>query len=173
MPRRLTLALIIVATLAAPTFAVAEPLWPGSPTEAVRGHIEETIGIAVDRRLNAAARQEAARVAVARSFDFDELSRRALGEHWARMTATQRKGATAGVRAMVTGVYTSRMGRDLGERVGGMRERLHFIEESVSGSVASVTMSLSHANQDLPLQVALVRRGREWRIADLAWTACG
>jgi ABC-type transporter MlaC component len=165
---RLVLALLVAATVAAPTVAAAEPLWPGSPTEAVRRHIEETIGIAVDPRMSAAARQEAARLAVARSFDFHELSRRALGEHWSRMTATQREDATAGVRAMLTTVYTSRMGRDLSARMSSMRQRLHFIDESVSGSLASVTMSLSHASQDVSLQVALVRRGREWRIADLA-----
>src|SRR5207237_857827 len=122
MRRRLTLALLVV-TMAAPTSAAADPIWPGSPTEAVRRHIEETIGIAVDRRLDVAARQEAARVEVARSFDFDELSRRALGEHWSRMTATERRDATAGVRAMVTSVYTSRMTRDLGARMGSLRER--------------------------------------------------
>jgi len=168
MRRLLGIALFVVAAAAGPVAATAEPPWPGSPTEAIHRHIEEMLGIAVDPSLTPAAQHEAAHRAIARTFDFGELSRRALGEHWSRMTATQREDLTVGLRAMLTTAYASRMGRALGTRGEDLRDRVHFVGESVSGSLANVTMSLTYAGRDLPLQVALVRRGREWRIWDLA-----
>ena len=113
---------------------------------------------------------------MARTFDIPELSRRALGEHWARLTATQREQVTSGLRALVTAAYESPMAnglaagidrRSLVARIERVRTRVHYLGESISGTLASVTMSLTHAGRDLPLQISLIQHGRDWRISDV------
>ena len=167
MGRYLALVVVLAAVLA-PSLAMTEPVWPGRPTDTVRRHLDEVVAIALDSTLSDQARQEATRRAVAGSFDFGELARRTLGEHSARMTAGEREKVTAGLRAMLTTLYTSRIARGFGARLERARHRIWFLGESASGSVANVTMRFQHAGEDLPLQVALIRRGREWRIADIA-----
>ncbi|HEV8586745.1 MAG TPA: ABC transporter substrate-binding protein [Methylomirabilota bacterium] len=168
MRRWIVVALFAVTAVAGPTTGVAEPVWPGPPSEAVRQHIDEMIGIAGDARLTPAARDDATRDAIARTFDFSELARRALGAHWARLTPAERRDVTAGLRAMLTDAYVARVGRAVGVRLDVFRNRVHFVGESVAGGMASVTLRLGYGSRDLPLSVALVRHGREWRIWDLA-----
>ena len=160
--------LVLAAVVITPVAAQPEPLWPGSPTDAVRAYLDGMITLAADPTLGAEARHGAARLAVAETFDFAELSKRALGEHWARMTGRERADVTEGIRAILTAVYTSRMGHYLGAGFADLRDRVHFVGESISGRAATVTLSVSYAGKDLPLQLALLRRGRGWRIWDLS-----
>ena len=60
------------------------------------------------------------------------------------------------------------MGHYLGVGIVDLRERIHFIGESISGRAATVTLTVAYAGKDLPLQLALLRRGRGWRIWDLS-----
>jgi ABC-type transporter MlaC component len=176
MLHRLVLAMVVVAAVAHPVVVAADPVRSLSPTQTVRLHVDEMIDIVTDTSLTPAARLDAARVAVARTFDFVELSRRALGEHWARLTVAQRAEVMAGLRERLTAAYASPMAHSLGggverrgfiTRIQNLRTRVRYLGESVSGSLASVTMNLTHAGDDLPLQVALIQRGRDWRISDL------
>jgi len=161
-------ALVLTAIVTAPAAAQPEPLWPGSPTDAVREYLDGMITLAADPTLGAEARHGAASIAVAETFDFAELSKRALGGHWARMTGSERADVIEGIRAILTAVYTSRMGHYLGVGIVDLRERIHFIGESISGRAATVTLTVAYAGKDLPLQLALLRRGRGWRIWDLS-----
>jgi ABC-type transporter MlaC component len=176
MLRRLAIGASLLAVVAGPTVLAADPVRPMSPTQAVRHHVDEMIAIVTNASLTPAERHEAARAAVARTFDIPELSRRALGEHWARLTATQREQVTSGLRALMTAAYESPMAnglaagidrRSLVARIERLRTRVHYLGESISSTVASVTMSLTHAGRDLPLQVSMIQRGRDWRISDL------
>src|SRR5689334_5360799 len=176
MLRRLALVVSLVAIVADPGVLGADPARPVSPIEAVRSHIDELIAIATNVRLSAAARHDAARAAVARTFDLLELSRRAFGDHWAQLTATQREQVTSGLGTLLTAAYESPMAPGLAAgahrqsliaRIEHLRTRVHYLGESISGTLASVTMSLTHAGRDLPLQLALSQRGRDWRISDL------
>lgn len=152
-PRRLALVVSLVV-VAGPGVLGADPARPVSPTEAVRHHIDEMIAIATNARLSAPARHDAARAAVARTFDLPELSRRAFGEHWARLSATQREQATSGLAALLTAVYESPIAhglpagvdrKSLVARIERLRAHLHYLGESISGTLASVTMILTHA----------------------------
>lgn len=175
--RVIVLALAVVTTLAAPNAVAAEPIWPGTPTDAVRRYIDELAGIMASSNPKPSGRWQAARAAVTRAFDFPELSRRALGEHWPRLTTSEREDFTTGLRALLTSLCASRLGHDgaggaeqrgIAARVERLRQRVRYLGESASGRLADVRMSLTHAGQDLPVQVALIQRGREWRIVDVA-----
>jgi phospholipid transport system substrate-binding protein len=159
--------LLVVAVLAGPVAAPSEPLWAGSPTDAVRRHMDEMISVAVDRSLTRDDRREAARAAVTHTFDFVELSRRALGEHWSRMTVKERDEVTQGLRTLLTGAYAAGIGRALGAGADALQHRVRFVSESVSGNVGNVQMRVSYGGRDLPLAVSLMRHGRGWRIWDL------
>jgi ABC-type transporter MlaC component len=177
MVRRVALAMVLLAAVAQPGLVVADPVRPLSPTDTVRLHVDEIIDIATDTSLSPAARRDAVGLAVARTFDFVALSRRAFGDHWARLSAAQRDEVMAGLRDRVTAAFASPMAHGLNpgmERRGfiahirRLRTRVHYLGESISGHLASVTMSLTHAGRDLPLQVALIQQGRDWLVSDVA-----
>src|SRR5690242_4973706 len=162
--RRVVAVLVFVVAVAGARAGSAEPIWPGTPTDAVRGHIDELLAIARDPGLTTEGREHAALAALTGMVDFTELSRHAFAEHWARMTRAERDDAAAGLRAMFGAAYVSRLRRHLGARVDAWRRRLRFVGESVSGGAASVAIRFAHGGQDIPLQLSLVRRGRQWRI---------
>ncbi|HET7343309.1 MAG TPA: ABC transporter substrate-binding protein [Methylomirabilota bacterium] len=165
--KRTALAALLLVLLAAPAAAQAEPLWAGSPTDAVRRHIQAIIAVAVDPALTPETRRAAARSAIAQSFDFAELTRRALAAHWSRLTAQQRSDAIDALRARLTGAYATGIGRLLGVRMEDLRGRLRFVGESIAGDVAQVRMRVAYGGRDMPLAVSVMRHGRGWRIWDL------
>jgi phospholipid transport system substrate-binding protein len=160
--------LLVAVVVLVPLAAQSEPLGPGSPIDAVRRHLDGMLALLTDRMMAVEVRHDAARTAVADAFDFAEMSRRALGPHWLRMTARERAEMTEDIRTILTSVYTARIGRYMSTRVDEVRDRVRFVGESVSGSTATVTMSVAYFGNDLPLHLALIRRGQGWRICDVA-----
>jgi phospholipid transport system substrate-binding protein len=68
--------------------------WAGAPTDQLRGGIDRVFKILRDPEMagdkNALQRQTAVLAAATKIFDFGEMAKRSLGQHWAARTPAER-----------------------------------------------------------------------------------
>ncbi|MBI4587660.1 MAG: ABC transporter substrate-binding protein [Candidatus Rokubacteria bacterium] len=138
----------------------------GAPTDQLRAASEKVIRILDDPALKsdgkALERQAGVRAAVADLFDFNELSRRALGRHWRPLSEAEREEFVLLFRTLLERTYLPRIRLYQGERV-------RFVGESVDGDAAAVQARvLNRRDQEVPVIFRLNRRGEHWLIFDVS-----
>lgn len=166
--RLIAIAICLLATAPGARAVSAEAPATGSPTSAMRQHFAELATIVRDPMLTAGARRSATEAAIGRTIDFAELSRRALGGHWSRMTPVERTGFSDGLRHILGAAYASVMARYLSGRADGNGDSVRFVGESVSTNEAQVRMTIPHRGLELPVTASLVRQATAWRVYDVA-----
>jgi phospholipid transport system substrate-binding protein len=152
----------LVLTLPVALVVAAAP----PPSEQVRSSMAAVIEVLEDSELRvsarAAERRAALRRIVAELFDYGEMTRRALGPHWAERTPAQREEIVRLFRELLERAYLGEL-----ERYSG--ERIVFGTETVDGDVATVrTRVVSRIGSEIPIDYRLLLRGDRWRAWDLA-----
>ena len=123
----------------------------------------------IDRAMNAvrepgngddASRTERLREIAGRTFDFQEMAKRTMAEHWDRYRDRQDEFVTAFTR-FVLNSYVSKI-QSLKD------EKMVYASELFDGTVAQVNTQLIRAVGDpMPIGYRLHRVGEEWKIYDV------
>lgn len=94
--------------------------------------------------------------------DFAELSRRALGEPWNKLTPAQRKDFTTEMQGLLRASYAKKA-------LGQGRTQVLYGKESVTGNEAGVTTTVVVNRDRYPVDYKLYRSDEkgEWRIYDV------
>jgi phospholipid transport system substrate-binding protein len=161
---RFTGRIVVLVTALVLSVAVSRPAGAGEPTEQLRGRIDRVVGILDDADLKAkpALRREALRGVAAEIFDFTEITRRSLGQHWQTVTPGEREELVRLLTGLLERSYMSRI-----EQYSG--ERITFIGESVDGDHAIVrTRFLGKGGTEIPVDYRLSRVGDRWLAYDVA-----
>ena len=137
-----------------------------SPTETVQSRVDQalqTLGSAAPRGGAEAAeqrRQEIRRAAVA-LFDFTEMSRRALGRHWAERTDAERAEFVRLFTELISRSYMGKLDRYAGEPIT-------WIGESVDGDAAQVqSRFVTVRGAQVPVEYHLHRWDDRWAVYDV------
>ena len=94
-------------------------------------------------------------------FDWTEMARRSLGQHWAGRTEVERREFVTLFRNLLERAYISKI-----EGYGG--EKLAFVGEAVDGDQATVrTKIVTRQNQEVPIDYRMSQQGDRWRIYDV------
>lgn len=155
----LPLALFIVVALDAPPEARA-----GLPTDYIRVRIEklyELLGTTGPEAAPAADRQ-AARKILDEMFDWNEMSRRSLGQYWEPRTAAERMEFVRLFSELFQRTYLTRI--QLADR-----EKFQYLGETADGERAVVkTKVITRKGQQIPVDYQMRERSRgQWQIYDL------
>jgi phospholipid transport system substrate-binding protein len=99
---------------------------------------------------------------VERFVDFGELSKRALGETWNKLTAAQRKDFSSAMEGLLRASYAQKA-------LGQGRTQVHYGKESIEGNEASVGTTVNVNRDKYPVNYKLYRSGEQagWRIYDV------
>lgn len=132
-----------------------------TPTDVVQSAIEETVRVIQDAD---PAKPEAPRRRIRQIaedlFDFQEMARRSLAQHWAERTARQREEFTGLLTALLERAYFGRIQSYSGEKI-------IFTGESVDGNFASVRSKLiTNRKTKVPLEYRMHRVGSRWAVYD-------
>lgn len=154
------LALLIFAALA----LTALPAAAADPMEALRGPIEQVIGLLRDPRYKDGANVEEQREkmwAVAREiFDFEAIARGTLKRHrWAEMTPAQHRE--------FTDVFTDFVGNNYFNQIQGKyrNERVEFLDQIMrSENKAVVRTRILREAVEIPVDYSMWLRGGAWKI---------
>jgi phospholipid transport system substrate-binding protein len=147
--------------LASPGAAAA-----GVPTEQLKGAVDRVLKTLEDPALKGDAKTEERRRAI-RSvandiFDWQEIGRRALAQHWRGRTDKEREEFIALFGDLLERSYVSKI-----EQYGG--ERIAYTNERVEGHLASVQSTITTKNgTEVPVDYRMVRRGERWLVYDVS-----
>lgn len=150
---------VLAVLLAAPA------AWAGPATDQVKAAVERVLKVVRDPELQKPANAEKRRAQireVARTiFDFEELSKRALGRHWAARTPAERKRFTELFTDLLEHNYVSKI-----EAYSG--EKILYLPEQVDGDTVTVRSRLvTQKGAEVPLDYRMQKGSDRWQAYDV------
>ena len=136
----------------------------GEPLEIVRTAVDKVVQILKDPRLQAKDKKkeriDRLREALNPIFDYDEMSKRALGAHWRRRTSAEQEEFVILFRDFLERVYSDKI-----DLYGG--ERVLFGRETIDADFAQVETTIISPKGDEITVVYKLRRGNgKWKVYD-------
>jgi phospholipid transport system substrate-binding protein len=135
-----------------------------TPTQAVKGTVDEVIRLLQDKDLQKENRLDERRQklekVIAERFDYDEMAKRSLGAQWGKLDEAQRKEFVDLFKAMLSRTYAGKIESYHGEPIQYLNERL-------KDEYAEVKTKVMHGKAPVPLDYRLMNKSGEWRVYDV------
>ncbi|MBI3104455.1 MAG: ABC transporter substrate-binding protein [Candidatus Rokubacteria bacterium] len=156
---------LVVSGLIVAALAIATPGHAAGPLQQLQQYTDRLIAILEDPRLTGPdqrlARRAAARNAAEEMFDAAEAGRRALGIHWARLSAEEQQSFVRLFLELLERAYVTKV-----DLYGG--QRVTYLGESVDGDHAVVRAKvLTKKGREVPADTKMVRRAERWLVYDV------
>lgn len=144
----------------------AFPGWAGVPTEKIRETTDKILSYVTDPALKDPSRSEERirliRKTVDERFDWDELSRRALGIHWAARSPDEKKEFIRLFGNLLEKTYQDKVEGYAGEKV-------LYQGESTDGEYSVVDVKIvTTKNTEIPVKYRLRKKGDDWLVYDIS-----
>ncbi len=159
---RLTLTVTLLLTLSSVFSA-----WAGPPTDQLREGVGRVVNILHDPALAGERHGDQRRAAIGRVaseiFDFGDMAKRSLGQHWAKRTPAE--------RVEFAGLFTELIQRSYIAKVDqhGSAARVTFLGETVDENYAVVKTTIPLSNgSTMPLDYRMHSAGGHWQVYDLS-----
>ena len=144
---------------------IGTPAWAGQPTEQLKGSIEQAVAVLNDASLarKPVERRAAIRKVAQGAFDFPEMARRSMGQHWAKLAENERQEFSQLFSSLLEAAYAQKIEHYEGEKIQYVGETL-----GAEGNTAMVkTKLLTKAGTEVPVDYHLMKRGDRWMVYDL------
>ena len=141
--------------------------WAGPPTDQLRAGVDRVVGILHDPALAGEPRGEQRRAAIGKVageiFDFDDMARRSLGQHWDRRTSAERLEFARLFTELIQRSYIAKVDQH------GSAARVTFLGDTVQDDYAVVRTTIPLSNgSTMPVDYRMRSRGGHWRVYDLS-----
>lgn len=140
------------------------PALAGPPTDSMKGTIDEVLRIIRDKELKQTAKAEERRSllekVVAERFDYQEMSRRALGAPWNQLSDQDKQEFVSLFQTLLTSSYAEKVESYSGEGV-------QYLNERTEKDYAEVRTKILSGKTEIPLDYRLINRGTDWRVYDV------
>ncbi len=154
---RLSLAVIGVVLAVSPGHA-------GAPTDSMKATIDEVLRIIRDKELKppgkAEERRQQLEQIVGARFDYQEMSKRALGAPWNGLSEEDKQEFVGLFRTLLTNSYADKIETYSGEGV-------HYLNERTEKDYAEVRTKVLSGKTEIPLDYRLINRADGWRVYDV------
>lgn len=136
----------------------------GPPTDAMKGTIDEVLRILRDKDLKQPAKADERRQVlekiVGERFDYQEMSRRALGAPWNTLSDKDRQEFVGLFKSLLVRSYADKIETYSGEGV-------QYINERTEKDYAEVRTKVLTGKTDIPLDYRLLNKSGDWRVYDV------
>ena len=144
----------------------AAPARAGVPSDQLRVQVDRVIGVLDDTELRKSTRAAERRAAIRRlaneTFDFTEMSQRALGPHWQARTPAERDEFTRLFADLLERSYIGKIELYNGEKVA-------YLGDTIDGDFATVrTKLVTKQATEVPVVYRMVRRDDHWLVYDVS-----
>ena len=148
------------------TLVFCAPVLGGAPTDQIKATTDKILAILTDPALQAPEmleeKKKMIRKVVDERFDWTAISRRALGRHWRKMTADEKKAFVPLFGQMLEKTYLSRVGEYSGEKVS-------YEDEKVDGTYGVVKAKIISDNHgEIAVKYRVWNKKDEWLIYDIS-----
>jgi phospholipid transport system substrate-binding protein len=155
------LAIPLVLSLAALALSPVAPARAATPTEELKTYTDRVVKILENRSLTAQQRRAAVREVAGEVFDVEEVARRAMAQHWAKLNPADRQEFVQLFSELLELTYITRI-----DEYGG--ERLTYVDEQVEGERAVVRAKIvTRSGTEVPVDSRLLRKSGKWMIYDI------
>jgi phospholipid transport system substrate-binding protein len=145
----------------------AHNAWAGPPTDQLRAGVDRVIKILQDPELKGGKQVAQRRAAIAlvagEIFDFGEMARRSLGQHWAKQTPAEQKEFVGLFTALIQRSYIAKV--DQQDAAGRMTYRGETMD--ADHAVVQTTVALSNGSE-MPLDYRMHALHDHWQVYDLS-----
>jgi phospholipid transport system substrate-binding protein len=140
--------------------------WAGAPTDQLRDGVDRVFKILRDPQMagdtNATQRRTAIVAAAGNIFDFGEMAKRSLGQHWAARTPAERSQFVALFTDLMQHSYIAKV-----DQHGGAK--MVYRGETVDGDFAAVRTTIPLSNgSEMPLEYRMHNADARWQVYDLS-----
>jgi phospholipid transport system substrate-binding protein len=153
---------IAVLIVALALWLPARPCFAGAATEQLRATISEFVDILTKTpvsELRATGLPEAARKLVFSRFDFSEMTRLSLGQHWQSLEGKE--------QAEFVDALANRMLATYGRTVRSGGEKIQFKGEVPDGGQVKVETEVIDGGQPVPIDYRLHNIEGQWKVYDV------
>lgn len=134
------------------------------PMDQLRPTIDKMIGILDDQSLKGDEKRIERRARIMETarerFDFNEMSKRALGKEWRRRTAAERQYFIKLFTKLLEHAY-------IGKLEGYSGRVVTFLDQRVKGNRAVVQTTVPHNGKEIPVHYIMILRGEKWMVYDI------
>lgn len=140
--------------------------WAGAPTDQLRDGVDRVFRVLRDPEMagdtNATQRRKAILTAAGNIFDFGEMAKRSLGQHWAVRTSAERSQFVALFTDLLQHSYIAKV-----DQHGSAK--MVFRGETVDGNYAAVRTTIPLRNgSEMPLEYRMHNADARWQVYDLS-----
>lgn len=143
---------------------VVQPAMAGGATEAMKSTIDEVLKIIQDKELKqpgkAEERRQRLEQVVGNRFDYQEMSRRALGAPWNGLSDQDKQEFVSLFKTLLTNSYSDKVETYSGEGV-------QYLNERTEKDYAEVRTKVLSGKTEIPLDYRLLNKGVDWRVYDV------
>jgi phospholipid transport system substrate-binding protein len=154
----------IIALLLGAIGTVVPEARAGGATDAMKQTIDEVLTILNDKELKdpakAEQRREMLEKVVGGRFDYTEMSRRALGAPWAKLSDKEKEEFVGLFKTLLVNSYADKVESYSGEGV-------RYVNERTEKDYAEVRTKVLTGKTEIPLDYRLLHRSSEWRVYDV------
>ena len=155
---RVFLALVWVGLTVVPGYA-------GAPTDSMKGTIDDILRIIREKELKqpgkAEERRQQLEKVVGARFDYQEMSRRALGAPWNSLSDHEKQEFVGLFQTLLTNSYADKIETYSGEGVQYLNERI------IDKDYAEVRTKVLSGKTEIPLDYRLINKAEDWRVYDV------
>jgi phospholipid transport system substrate-binding protein len=144
----------------------ASGAWAGPPTDQLRARIDRVYKILADPELQGATKAHQRRTAIIMAaheiFDFGEMAKRSLGQHWEQRTLAEREEFVRLFTELIQRSYISKV-----DQRGA--EQMIMQSEKVEGGYAVVRTTLPLGpGREMPIDYRMHNTDDRWQVYDLS-----
>lgn len=140
------------------------PGYAGAPTDSMKATIDEVLRIIREKELKqpgkAEERRQQLEKVVGARFDYQEMSRRALGAPWNTLSDQEKQEFVALFRTLLTSSYADKIETYSGEGV-------QYLNERTEKEYAEVRTKVLSGKTEIPLDYRLINKSEDWRVYDV------
>ena len=144
---------------------VPSPALAGVPLDTVKGNVDKVLDVLRDPSLKAESAKKIKKdkiMAIAdKMFDFTELSKRTLAQHWNKFNAAQQKEFVDLYTSLLSDTYADKILQYTDEKIVFGKE-VQLTEKTVE-----VQSTVIRKNEDVPIYYRVIQEDGSWRIYDV------
>jgi len=137
----------------------------GEPTVQVKQTVDAVLDILRNKELKKADKTEQRRAQIRKvvsgRFDFAEMAKRSLAQHWKKRTPEEQKEFVPLYTDLLENTYIRKIERYENEKVV-------YLDEKIEGGYATVkTNIVTTKNAEIPIEYRLLKEGDQWKAYDV------
>ena len=110
---------------------------------------------------------------VKEKFDWEEISKRALGAHWRDLNPAQQKQFVEIFNDFLERTYIAKVGLFLKETKNFSSKNIFYLQENIDGNYALIDSKIPLAEEEIPISYKLINKDGKWVVYDLTIEGVG